>query len=102
MAELADALASGASGSNFVRVRVPLRPPTVCEVELSPPLRALQKRPTLSHPSAHNIKIDTYMDFKTDFKGKRVTVMGLGLLGRGVGDAAYLAEAGAEVTVTDL
>ena len=28
--------------------------------------------------------------------------MGLGLLGRGVGDAIYLAEAGAEVIVTDL
>jgi UDP-N-acetylmuramoylalanine--D-glutamate ligase len=37
------------------------------------------------------------------FKGKRVTVMGLGLLGRGVGDARYIAEAGAkEVIVTDL
>ncbi len=37
------------------------------------------------------------------FKDKRVTVMGLGLLGRGVGDARYIAEAGArEVIVTDL
>lgn len=37
------------------------------------------------------------------FAGKKVTVMGLGLLGRGVGDAAYIAEAGArEVLVTDL
>jgi UDP-N-acetylmuramoylalanine--D-glutamate ligase len=37
------------------------------------------------------------------FTGKRVTVMGLGLLGRGVGDARYIAEAGAaEVIVTDL
>ena len=37
------------------------------------------------------------------FKDKRVTVMGLGLLGRGVGDAAYIAEAdAAEVIVTDL
>jgi len=34
--------------------------------------------------------------------GKKVTVMGLGLLGRGVGDAAYLAEQGADVLVTDL
>ncbi len=42
-------------------------------------------------------------DFKEYFKGKKVTVMGLGLLGRGVGDAAYIAEAGAaEVIVTDL
>lgn len=37
------------------------------------------------------------------FKDKRVTVMGLGLLGRGIGDARYIAEAGAaEVIVTDL
>lgn len=37
------------------------------------------------------------------FKDKRVTVMGLGLLGRGVGDARYIAEMGArEVIVTDL
>lgn len=37
------------------------------------------------------------------FKDKRVTVIGLGLLGRGVGDTAYIAEAGAkEVIVTDL
>lgn len=43
------------------------------------------------------------MDFTDYFKGKKVTVMGLGLLGRGVGDAAYIAEAGAaEVIVTDL
>lgn len=42
----------------------------------------------------------TYDDY---FKNKKVTVMGLGLLGRGVGDAAYIAEAGAaEVIVTDL
>ncbi len=42
------------------------------------------------------------MEFKEYFAGKKVTVMGLGLLGRGIGDAAYLAEAGAEVIVTDL
>lgn len=36
------------------------------------------------------------------FKGKKITVMGLGLLGRGVGDAEYLAQAGAELTITDL
>jgi UDP-N-acetylmuramoylalanine--D-glutamate ligase len=35
------------------------------------------------------------------FKGKKVTVMRIGLLGRGIGDTAYLAEAGAEVTVVD-
>lgn len=42
------------------------------------------------------------MDHRAYFKGKKVTVMGLGLLGRGVGDATFLAEAGAEVIVTDL
>lgn len=35
------------------------------------------------------------------FKEKRVTLMRLGLLGRGVGDAAFLAEAGADVHVVD-
>lgn len=42
------------------------------------------------------------MDFKEYFSGKKITVMGLGLLGRGVGDAEFLAECGAEVIVTDL
>lgn len=35
------------------------------------------------------------------FAGKRITLMGLGLLGRGVGDAAFLADCGAHVLVTD-
>jgi len=42
------------------------------------------------------------MDASTFFTGKKITVMGLGLLGRGVGDVRYLAEQGAEVIVTDL
>ncbi len=42
------------------------------------------------------------MDASGHFSGKRVTVMGLGLLGRGVGDARYLAECGADLIVTDL
>lgn len=42
------------------------------------------------------------MKYEEHFKNKKITVMGLGLLGRGVGDAAFLAECGAEVTVTDL
>lgn len=41
------------------------------------------------------------MDFKEYFAGKRVTVMRIGLLGRGVGDSAFLAEMGAEVHVVD-
>src|SRR3989344_5839604 len=36
------------------------------------------------------------------FKGKKITLMGLGLLGRGVGDAEFLARYGAQLTVTDL
>ena len=42
------------------------------------------------------------MDASAHFRGKKITVMGLGLLGRGVGDARYLAECGAELIVTDL
>ena len=41
-------------------------------------------------------------DLKEYFEGKKITVMGLGLLGRGVGDTAFLAECGAELTVTDM
>ncbi len=42
------------------------------------------------------------MNYGDYFKGKKVTVMGLGLLGRGIGDAAFIAAAGAaEVIVTD-
>jgi UDP-N-acetylmuramoylalanine--D-glutamate ligase len=36
------------------------------------------------------------------FSGARITQMGLGLLGRGKGDALFLARAGAQLTVTDL
>jgi UDP-N-acetylmuramoylalanine--D-glutamate ligase len=36
-----------------------------------------------------------------NFKGKKITLMGLGLLGRGVGDAEFLAACGAELIVTD-
>ncbi len=36
------------------------------------------------------------------FKGKKITVMGLGLFGGGVGVAQFLARQGAHVTVTDL
>lgn len=41
-------------------------------------------------------------NFKNTFKGKRITVMGLGLLGRGLGDTLFLVDCGAKVTVTDL
>jgi len=42
------------------------------------------------------------MDASACFRDKRITVIGLGLLGRGVGDARYLAECGAGLIVTDL
>lgn len=40
-------------------------------------------------------------DYRRYFEGKKITVMGLGLLGRGLGDAQFLAECGAEMLVTD-
>jgi len=41
-------------------------------------------------------------DYRGYFGDKKITLMGLGLLGRGVGDAKFLAEMGAELIVTDL
>ena len=41
------------------------------------------------------------MSYADDFKNKRITVLGLGLLGRGVGDVEFLATCGAEIVVTD-
>src|SRR3989344_3620480 len=41
------------------------------------------------------------MTYKASFKGKHITLLGLGLLGRGVGDAEFLARCGAEILVTD-
>ncbi len=46
--------------------------------------------------------MEAYDNFKNQFRGKKVTLMGLGLLGRGVGDAKFFAESEAIVTVTDL
>lgn len=42
------------------------------------------------------------MNLSSYFAGKKITVLGLGLLGRAVGDAEFLAEQGAELIVTDL
>lgn len=42
------------------------------------------------------------MDASSPFQGKKITLMGLGLLGRGVGDARFLAEQGADLIVTDM
>lgn len=41
-------------------------------------------------------------NYKEYFKDKKVTMLGLGLLGRGLNDAKFLAECGAELTITDL
>ncbi|MFA5934690.1 MAG: UDP-N-acetylmuramoyl-L-alanine--D-glutamate ligase [Candidatus Paceibacterota bacterium] len=41
-------------------------------------------------------------DYKEYFKGKKVTMLGLGLLGRGLNDAKLLAECGADLIITDL
>lgn len=46
----------------------------------------------------HDESMERWEDF---FRGKRITVMGLGLLG-GIGDIRFLAEQRAELTVTDL
>jgi UDP-N-acetylmuramoylalanine--D-glutamate ligase len=42
------------------------------------------------------------INYKEFFKGKYVTVVGLGLLGKRLGDIAFLVECGAKVLVTDL
>lgn len=42
------------------------------------------------------------VDYISYFKDKKITLMGLGLLGRGIGVARFLAENGAILTVTDL
>jgi len=41
-------------------------------------------------------------NYKDYFKDKKVTMLGLGLLGRGLNDAKFLAECGADLTITDL
>lgn len=42
------------------------------------------------------------IDYKTYFKDKKITILGLGLLGRGVNVAKFLADLGAELTITDM
>jgi len=41
-------------------------------------------------------------NYKKFFEGKKITIMGLGLLGRGLGYTKFLAECGADLIVTDL
>ena len=40
--------------------------------------------------------------YKKQFKDKKITIMGLGILGRGLGYTKFLAECGADLIVTDL
>jgi UDP-N-acetylmuramoylalanine--D-glutamate ligase len=42
------------------------------------------------------------VDFKRYFNKKKITVMGLGILGRGLGYTKFLAQCGADLIVTDL
>jgi UDP-N-acetylmuramoylalanine--D-glutamate ligase len=42
------------------------------------------------------------MNIRGYFKGKKITILGLGLLGRGIGDVIFLAKEGADLIVTDL
>lgn len=42
------------------------------------------------------------MDYRAFLKGKKITIMGLGLLGRGINLVKFLYECGANLTVTDL
>src|SRR3989344_2344022 len=42
------------------------------------------------------------VNYKRHFAGKKITVMGLGLLGRALGDIKFLAGCGADLIVTDL
>ncbi len=41
-------------------------------------------------------------NYRNYFENKKITVMGLGVLGRGIGDVKFLAECGADLIVTDL
>lgn len=41
-------------------------------------------------------------NYKEQFKDKKITIMGLGLLGRGIAYTKFLAESGADLIVTDL
>jgi UDP-N-acetylmuramoylalanine--D-glutamate ligase len=47
-------------------------------------------------------KIGVMIKSMNRFKEKKITLMGLGLLGRGIGDAKFFAESGAELIITDL
>lgn len=46
--------------------------------------------------------LKAFEEFKKQYQGKKVLILGLGLQGRGVGDARFFTEIGTKVTVTDL
>jgi UDP-N-acetylmuramoylalanine--D-glutamate ligase len=52
--------------------------------------------------SAIKAKLFNMQNYKQQFKGKKITIMGLGILGRGLGYTKFLAECGADLIVTDL
>lgn len=49
-----------------------------------------------------SVPVSPVSDPRSIFRGKKITVMGLGLLGRGLKDTLFLVRCGAHVTVTDL
>ena len=54
------------------------------------------------HYHAHTLYLVKMMNYQQYFKGKKIIMLGLGLLGRGIGVAKFLAEQGAILTITDL
>jgi UDP-N-acetylmuramoylalanine--D-glutamate ligase len=48
------------------------------------------------------VNLSYMINYKKNFKNKKITIMGLGLLGRGIGYTKFLAECGADLIVTDL
>ena len=62
-------------------------------------LQGFRQIPCLSFYYA---RISTIMQPKDYFKNKKITMLGLGLLGRGVNVAKFLAENGAQLIITDI
>lgn len=46
--------------------------------------------------------MEKHDDYRVFFRGKKITMLGLGVLGRGVNVAKFLARLGADLTITDL
>lgn len=56
----------------------------------------------INKKTSYGVEINYKTYFRGDGTPKRVTMLGLGLLGRGVNVAKFLAELGVELTITDL